>query len=148
MVFQYKPKLWFLPLPCTTWYLDFILSHNLIAHYEDHTFISTSRTFELNPRSVWQPRKQCRLLICWKSLVYWLTLSVWPHMTSVLQRSSGDSLSAEQKVGVLGLCQSLSASVIFCNPVWWRPVCKTAHPPCLAGGHPLSWSLGRDRALW
>ena len=43
---------------------------------EDDKFISTSRKYELDPRTVRYRRNAGRHRICWKSLGYWLTLSV------------------------------------------------------------------------
>ena len=56
----------------------------LLHPYEEHSFISTSRKYELNLRCVQHPRKLCRILFCWKSPGYWLNPSVWQNKTSGL----------------------------------------------------------------
>ena len=90
--------------------------------------ISTFRKYEINRKSVRYCWNGSSHLICCKSLGYWPTLAVWPHMTSGLQRSSkGFSLilclfskGLERKVQRSG--QEVATVAVGLNScvVWWH----------------------------
>ena len=79
--------------------------------------------------------------ICWKSLCYWLTLSVWPPMTSGLQRPS-EHLAAIICLLAKGWGRScsglLGCRVTFCQSfTFLAPIVKMWRCFKDSGGRPL-----------
>ena len=63
-----------------------------------------SMEYELDRKSVWYLWKRFTDLICWKSLGYWLTPAVWPHMTSGEGRDYKRSFVSLHRVEMQSVC--------------------------------------------
>ena len=78
---------------------------------DDDKFISTYGKYELHPKRLRYHHNAGHHLICCKSMGYWLTMSVWPCMTSRLQRPN------ERLSDIIGLLTKGWGT--WCGVLWY-----------------------------